>query len=115
MLVEAALRQHRISVFNFVPGLGACGYTNTSTQFVASVPSVFFHSFPGAGANPNDNPICTYDVTIIHNTTSVTAQIVDYCTQCADTSIGLSTSAFAKFADPSVGVVNNVSWAVTST
>lgn len=33
-------------VFNFVPGLGACGFTNTSSQNVASVSSTFFNSYP---------------------------------------------------------------------
>ncbi|GLB37978.1 hypothetical protein LshimejAT787_0410290 [Lyophyllum shimeji] len=32
-------------VFYFTPGLGACGFTNTSTQTVASVSSTFFNTF----------------------------------------------------------------------
>ncbi|OCH89408.1 hypothetical protein OBBRIDRAFT_835812 [Obba rivulosa] len=41
------------ALFKFVPALGACGFTNTSDQFAASVSSTTFHSFPGAGANAN--------------------------------------------------------------
>jgi len=33
-------------VFLFVPGLGACGYTNSSDQIVASVPSKIYSSYP---------------------------------------------------------------------
>lgn len=35
-----------IIVFNFVPGLGACGFTNTSDQTVSSVSSQVFNTFP---------------------------------------------------------------------
>lgn len=33
-------------VFYFTPGLGACGFTNTSSQYVATVSRTFFDSFP---------------------------------------------------------------------
>lgn len=35
-----------VQVFNFVPGLGACGFTNTTAQLVASVSNHTFNTFP---------------------------------------------------------------------
>ncbi|KAH7912723.1 RlpA-like double-psi beta-barrel-protein domain-containing protein-containing protein [Hygrophoropsis aurantiaca] len=102
-------------MFHFVPGLGACGYTNDSTRSVASVSLNFFNSFPGSTDNPNDNPICTHHLNVTYNGTTVVAQIVDLCIQCADNSVGLSSSAFAHLADLRVGIVKNVTWVVDST
>ena len=34
------------AVFWFAPGLGACGYTNTSDQYVASVAAAVFTGYP---------------------------------------------------------------------
>ncbi|EIW80214.1 plant expansin [Coniophora puteana RWD-64-598 SS2] len=100
-------------VFFFAPGLGACGYTNTSDQAVASVSQNFFNNYPNATANPNDNPICAHNLTVTVGNTSVSAQIVDYfLSGFSDTSIGLSQSAFQTVANTSNGVVSNVTWVV---
>ncbi|KAI0046447.1 hypothetical protein FA95DRAFT_1520289 [Auriscalpium vulgare] len=112
-LVAAALAQnHTGTLFTFDPGLGACGFTNTSTQTVASVSQTFFNTFPGHTANPNLNPICKHNLTITHNGTTVTAAIVDFCLTCPQFNIGLSPSAFTKFATIDEGIVNNVTWHV---
>ncbi|KAK7691952.1 hypothetical protein QCA50_005357 [Cerrena zonata] len=103
---------HTGTLFNFVPGLGACGFTNSSDQTVASVSSQVFNSFPGAGPNPNNNPICTHSVTISSNGTNLTAPIVDFCTQCDQFSVGLSPSAFEQFAPLPNGIVPNVTWEI---
>ncbi|TFY79007.1 hypothetical protein EWM64_g5006 [Hericium alpestre] len=50
----AAAQSHTGTLFTFDPGLGACGFTNTSTQIVASVSETFFQNFPGATQNPNE-------------------------------------------------------------
>ncbi|EPT02496.1 hypothetical protein FOMPIDRAFT_158308 [Fomitopsis schrenkii] len=100
------------TLFWFTPGLGACGYTNTSDQYVASVAAGVFQGYPGATANPNDNPICQHNLTVSYNGTSVTAQIVDYCPNCSDTYVGLSPVGFEDFASTDQGIVNNVTWEI---
>ncbi|KAF8901864.1 hypothetical protein CPB84DRAFT_908295 [Gymnopilus junonius] len=99
-------------LFNFIPSLGACGFTNTSQQIVASVPSAVFSSYPGAGTNPNKNPICHHSVQIESGQTTLTAPIVDFYTAATDSNVGLSAAGFVKFADLDDGVVRNVSWVV---
>lgn len=100
-------------VFFFTPGLGACGYTNTSDQAVASVSMAFFNNYPGATANPNNNPICQHNLTVTVGNMSVSAQIVDYFVSgFSDTSIGLSQGVFQGIANTSQGVVRNASWVV---
>ncbi|KZT72375.1 hypothetical protein DAEQUDRAFT_763097 [Daedalea quercina L-15889] len=100
------------TLFWFDPGLGACGFTNTSDQLVASVSADIFNSYPGATANPNDNPICQQNLTITYNGTSVTAPIVDYCPDCDDYWVGLSPVGFEDFASTDQGIVSNVTWEI---
>jgi hypothetical protein len=43
----------------YATGLGACGITNTDTDYIAAVSHLMFDTWPGwNGANPNNNPIC---------------------------------------------------------
>lgn len=42
----------------------------------------------------------------------MTAQIVDYCPDCADTYAGLSPAAFEEFASTDQGIVSDVTWEV---
>jgi hypothetical protein len=37
-------------------GLGACGIVSTDTSMIAAASHLLFDSFPGATANPNENP-----------------------------------------------------------
>ncbi|OBZ69848.1 Papain inhibitor [Grifola frondosa] len=110
--IAVTAQTHQGDLFNFVPGLGACGFTNTSTQFVASVSNEFFHSFPGSGTNPNANPICTHNLTVAFNGTNVSAQVVDFCLSCPSSNVGLSPVAFEVFAPLAQGIVSNVTWEV---
>ncbi|KAI0732513.1 hypothetical protein C8Q72DRAFT_793145 [Fomitopsis betulina] len=110
-----ALNSTNGTLFWFTPGLGACGYTNTSDQYVASVAAGVFQGYPspsGATANPNDNPICQHNLTVSYNGTNVTAQIVDYCPDCSDTYVGLSSVGFEEFASTDQGIVSNVTWEI---
>ncbi|KZP18835.1 hypothetical protein FIBSPDRAFT_933232 [Athelia psychrophila] len=91
-------------VFYFTPGLGACGFTNTSSQYVATVSRTFFDSFP--------NPICKHKVEITVGAVSVVAQVVDYCLTCGVTDVGLPKFAFKIFGNSTQGIVPNVSWKV---
>ncbi|KZT03880.1 uncharacterized protein LAESUDRAFT_761482 [Laetiporus sulphureus 93-53] len=100
------------TLFWFTPGVGACGFNNTSDQYVASVSAAVFDGYPGATSNPNDNPICQHNLTVSYNGTNVTAQIVDYCPSCPDTNVGLSPIAFEEFANTTQGIVSGVYWIV---
>ncbi|KAI0315163.1 hypothetical protein OF83DRAFT_1062596 [Amylostereum chailletii] len=108
----AACQNHTGTLFTFDPGLGACGFTNTTAQTVATVSEQFFNSFPGATANPNLNPICTHNLTVSFNGTNVTAQIVDLFPDGPEFNVGLSPPGFTKFATIDQGIVNNVTWGV---
>ena len=45
-------------------GLGACGVTNTDTDYIAAVSHTLFDNYPGyTSGNPNSNPICNKKVT----------------------------------------------------
>jgi len=109
----ALAQSHTGTLFNFVPGLGACGFTNSSTQIVASVSQEVFTTFPGATTNPNNNPICTHKVSITSGGKNVQAAIVDFFTAAdADNNVGLSATAFEEFAPLSDGIVTNVVWSI---
>ena len=43
-------------------GPSACGPVNTPDQMVVAVPTTVFDGYPGAGANPNLNPICNQQI-----------------------------------------------------
>ncbi|KAF5360957.1 hypothetical protein D9756_005164 [Leucocoprinus leucothites] len=106
--------QHAGTMFIFDPGLGACGFSNTSSQIVASVSQQVFRSFPGATPNPNKNPICRRKATIKYDGKSLTAAIVDFFPDNgpAQHNIGLSLPGFTFFAPESDGIVPNVTWSI---
>ncbi|KAF9465177.1 hypothetical protein BDZ94DRAFT_1189734 [Collybia nuda] len=110
--VSVLAQNHTGTLFNFAPGLGACGFTNTSTQIVGSVSSSFFNSFPGATDNPNKNPICKKSLFITSGGKNITAAIVDFFVADAPENVGLSPTAFKTFAPLSDGIVPNVTWSV---
>ncbi|RDB20661.1 hypothetical protein Hypma_012246 [Hypsizygus marmoreus] len=103
---------HTGTLFWFIPELGACGFTNTSRQLVASVSSTFFNTFPGATPNPNNNPICTRKLLITSGAKNVTASIVDLFVEDAPFDVGLSPAGFVTFAPLDDGIVPNVFWSV---
>ncbi|KAJ6616014.1 hypothetical protein B0H10DRAFT_2219900 [Mycena sp. CBHHK59/15] len=51
--MPTAPKQARTMVFQIVPGLGACRWTNTSAQAVSAVSAITFKNYPGATPNPN--------------------------------------------------------------
>ncbi|KAH9922577.1 hypothetical protein B0H21DRAFT_826957 [Amylocystis lapponica] len=114
LLLAAAVTKAQTvgTLFYFTPGVGACGFTNTSDQYVASVSNATFWAFPGANSDPNDNPICAHNVTVTSGAVSVTAPVVDYCPSCAADWVGLSPVGFEEFAPTGQGVVSNVTWLV---
>ncbi|KAH8091721.1 RlpA-like double-psi beta-barrel-protein domain-containing protein-containing protein [Cristinia sonorae] len=96
----------------YTPGLGACGGINTEKDFIVAVSTQIFNGFPGAGANPNKNPICGKKLTATSRGKKVTVKIVDQCPGCSRDSIDLSPAAFNTLADPATGRLHNVRWTI---
>ncbi|KAJ3512369.1 hypothetical protein NLJ89_g3562 [Agrocybe chaxingu] len=110
--VSSMAQKHVGTLFNFVPGVGACGFTNSSSQLVGSVSNSFFNTFPGATSNPNKNPLCRRSLLVQYNSKSVKAQVVDFfVANNSEYNVGLSSAAFAQLADVNDGIVSNVTCA----
>lgn len=96
----------------FTPGLGACGYTNSSTQHIAAVSKQFFDSFGGGYSNPNDAPICGKWATIHYNDKTTRVQIVDRCGGCVGpTDVDMAPAAFDDLADEKLGRIK-ITWSI---
>jgi len=93
-------------------GLGSCGLTNDNSQLVVGVSTGFFNDFPGATTNPNNNPICGKKITASFGGKSVTVEIVDKCTGCAQFDLNFSPAAFDVLANEDLGRIHNVTWFV---
>jgi len=95
------------------PGLGACGIQNTSSDLIVAVAAEFFDTFPGATANPNNNPACKQTLTAHYQGKSVTVMITDKCPGCKGKfDLDLSPAAFQQLSDPSVGRISGVEWSI---
>ncbi|KAI0348483.1 barwin-like endoglucanase, partial [Trametopsis cervina] len=95
----------------YATGLGACGITNTDSDFIAAVSHDFFDTFPGYnGLNPNNNPLCNKKVQVEYQGKTVTVAITDRCTGCQKPDLDFSPAAFNTLADPSIGRIHNIQW-----
>ncbi|KAF9065124.1 plant expansin, partial [Rhodocollybia butyracea] len=91
----------------YEPGLGACGFTNTASQFVAGLGHVGFDSF----SNPFVDDGSRRPVRSSVGGKSVTVEIVDRCAGCAaEDDLEFSPAAFEALAGPSVGQISGVTW-----
>ncbi|CAG8541596.1 14213_t:CDS:2 [Acaulospora morrowiae] len=88
------------------PGLGACGITSSSNDFIVALNKEQFDAFPG---NPNFNPFCGKQVDISFGGKTITCTVVDRCDGCLFGSLDLSPAAFQALADPSLGRIK-ISW-----
>jgi len=91
-------------------GLVACGQTYSDSDMVAAVSEQLFDKVPGAGANPNNNPICNKKVQVSFGGKSIVVSLVDRCTACAPTDLDLSPAAFSQLASQSLGRVSGMKW-----
>ncbi|KAH9922488.1 plant expansin [Fomitopsis serialis] len=92
-------------------GLGACGITNTNSDYIVAVSENLFDNYPGyTGGNPNNNPVCNKQITASYNGKSVKVTVTDRCTGCATTDLDFSPSAFQQLADLSVGRLHGMTW-----
>ncbi|KAK7691778.1 hypothetical protein QCA50_005181 [Cerrena zonata] len=97
----------------FNPGPGACGHTNNGQDFIVAVSAQVFDTFPGAGANPNKNPVCNKKLTATFQGKSVSVTVVDRCPGCAVGDIDLSPAAFQKLASLDKGRLQGVRWTIS--
>lgn len=92
-------------------GLGACGITNTDTDYIAAVSKLLFDTYPGyAGVNPNNNPVCGKKIKANYQGKSVTITVTDRCEACKITDLDFSPTAFSQIADQSIGRISGMTW-----
>lgn len=94
----------------FATGLGACGKTTSDDDFIVAVSMDLYDTFPGAGANPNLNPVCGKKIEAHYQGKSVLVTVVDRCVGCACGALDFSPAAFAQLADFGVGRLHGVTW-----
>ncbi|EIW57044.1 uncharacterized protein TRAVEDRAFT_171033 [Trametes versicolor FP-101664 SS1] len=96
-------------------GLGACGISNTDADFIVAIDAQTFDTFPGAGANPNANPICHKQLTATGpDGKTVSVLVTDRCAGCAPGSIDLTPTAFQQLASLDVGRLHGVTWTLAA-
>ncbi|KAF8606405.1 hypothetical protein BDV93DRAFT_344537 [Ceratobasidium sp. AG-I] len=97
----------------FEIGLGACGWTNSDTEWVVAISHELYDNWPGyTGGNPNNNPVCTtpHTADITYGGKTIRVGIVDRCEGCALWDLDLSPSAFQQFAPLSTGRLFGATW-----
>ncbi|KAJ3765644.1 RlpA-like double-psi beta-barrel-protein domain-containing protein-containing protein [Lentinula raphanica] len=91
-------------------GLTSCGQTYTDSDLIVALSHLFYDSYPGATANPNNNPVCGKKLTAQYQGKSVTVTVADRCTGCAMYDLDFTPTAFQALADLSVGRISGVVW-----
>ncbi|KAJ3748398.1 RlpA-like double-psi beta-barrel-protein domain-containing protein-containing protein [Lentinula detonsa] len=92
-------------------GLTSCGQTYTDSDLIVALSHLFYDSYPGATANPNDNPVCGKKLTAHYQGKSVTVTVADRCTGCAMYDLDFTPTGFQALSDLSVGRISGVVWA----
>ncbi|KAL0570259.1 hypothetical protein V5O48_011709, partial [Marasmius crinis-equi] len=80
-------------------GTAACSTTSSNSDFVVALSDAVFDAWPGAGANPDENPICNKHIQVSYQGKTIELTIVDRCAECAFYDLGLTPAAFSKFED----------------
>ncbi|KAF8314269.1 barwin-like endoglucanase [Clavulina sp. PMI_390] len=95
----------------FNPALGACGITNTDSDYITAISHQIFNTYPGfvAGSNPNNNPICGHRLAVSYGGKTVDVTITDLCGSCTEFDLDLSPAAFSSLADEGLGRIP-VTW-----
>jgi len=92
-------------------GLGACGITNTDTDYICAVSKDLFDGFEGyTGGNPNANPICGKKLTATYKGKTVSVTVTDRCVGCALHDLDFAPSAFDQLADQALGRLTGMTW-----
>ncbi|KAI0280644.1 RlpA-like double-psi beta-barrel-protein domain-containing protein-containing protein [Russula aff. rugulosa BPL654] len=99
----------------YLPGLGACGFENNSSQPIVAVSwKLYDFTVSYIHGNPNTNPVCGRKIHAIYKGGSVDVTVVDRCTGCNETDLDFSPGAFRHLADLGVGRLYNMTWNWTS-
>ncbi|KAF8994825.1 RlpA-like double-psi beta-barrel-protein domain-containing protein-containing protein [Cyathus striatus] len=92
-------------------GIGSCGTVINDSDYSAAVAHALFDTYPGAGSNPNANPICGRNLRLTYQGRSVTVKVVDRCADCEGMyNVDLTSTAFQQLAPLSVGRLFGVQW-----
>jgi len=93
-------------------GLGACGWVNTNSDYIAAVSHEVFDGYGGfTGTNPNDNPICGTMITATFEGKSVTVKIVDRCGGCINSEdVDFTETAFLHLGAKDRGRLKGIKW-----
>ncbi|KAK7460920.1 hypothetical protein VKT23_008848 [Stygiomarasmius scandens] len=83
----------------FNPGLGACGFTNTDSDFIVAVSSQIFNS-----------GLCNRQMNVNFQGRNVQVTVVDSCPGCGAGDIDLSPAAFSQLASLDAGRIQPVQW-----
>jgi len=94
----------------YTPGLGACGAYSSASDYIVAVAAPTFDTYPGAGPDASQNPICFKHINVNYQGRTVDVTIVDRCADCPGANLDLSPAAFDVLADPSVGRLYGVQW-----
>ncbi|KAH9944071.1 RlpA-like double-psi beta-barrel-protein domain-containing protein-containing protein [Epithele typhae] len=95
----------------YATGLGACGITNTDSDFIVAVSHELFDNYPGyAGGNPNNNPMCGKSINVNYNGHQITVKATDRCAGCAMFDLDFSPDAFSQLASQSLGRLSGMTW-----
>jgi hypothetical protein len=93
-------------------GYGACGTSiDAGSELLVAVPPAYWTT-----ANPNVDPLCSgISVQVSYRGTTLTVPVRDKCPSCEPNDIDLSEPAFARLADPSLGVLSGLTWTFVRT
>ncbi|KAJ3892336.1 putative riboflavin aldehyde-forming enzyme [Lentinula edodes] len=91
-------------------GLTSCGETYTDSDLIVALSHLFYDTYPGATANPNNNPVCGKKLTARYQGKSVTVTVADRCTGCAMYDLDFTPTGFEALSDLSVGRISGVTW-----
>lgn len=94
----------------FAPGLGACGTTASDTDYIVAVSHLIYDTFPGATANPNNNPVCGRKIAATWSGNTVTVTVQDECEGCAAWDLDFSPTAFLALAPLADGRLHGMTW-----
>lgn len=93
----------------YATGLGACGITNTDSDFICAISHELFDSV--STGNPNTNPLCGKKLTATRNGKSVTVTVTDRCPGCSYYSLDFSPAAYDVLGTEEEGRIEiNWSW-----
>lgn len=92
----------------YAPGLGACGWTNSDSDYIVAISHSLFDSF-GTG-NPNNNPACGHKIAATYGGKTITVSVADRCEGCAWGDLDFTPTGFSALADMSLGRLNGLTW-----